>query len=111
MMNRVTLPLVAFVFLCALNISSPTAGAYARNNNGITELTGGPAAASSHTHDQGNAAHTTPVPFEPLLLLLLGSTLFSIGTAIKVILSRQFENNSVRQAARGKTTTRPGLVG
>jgi hypothetical protein len=37
------------------------------------------------------ANSSTSVHFEPLLLLLLGSTLFSIGTAIKLALSRKLD--------------------
>lgn len=107
MKNRATLTLVVFLFLSSVNIGSLTSAVYARSNDGVHELTATPAtAASSTTHDQ-DKKH---IPFEPLLLLLLGSALFSIGTAIKLLLARKFQPQA-QPAARGKTTTRPGLVG
>lgn len=42
------------------------------------------------------------VRVEPLLLLLLGSTLFSIGTAINLILSRKLSPKSIRTMTSSK---------
>lgn len=111
MKNRATLTAVVFLFLCAVNISWATGAVYAGSND-VTELasTTPTAAASTTPHDLDNSARAGNIPFEPLLLLLLGSTLFSIGTAIKLVLARRFDNNSANRSPRGKTT-RPGLVG
>jgi hypothetical protein len=111
MKNRPTLTVVVFLFLCAVTITAMTAAVYAAATDGVPELASAPAAtASSNPHDQENAARAAHIRFEPLLLLLLGSTLFSIGTAIKLVLSRTLDNNSVQQPPRRKTT-RPGLAG
>ena len=49
---------------------------------------------------QDNGPVTASVHFEPLLLLLLGSTLFSIGTAIKLALSRKLDPKRIRVARK-----------
>lgn len=48
--------------------------------------------------DTKYGSSATPVHFEPLLLLLLGSTLFSIGTAIKFVVSRKFDRKTIGAA-------------
>ena len=50
-----------------------------------------------------NAETTASVHFEPLLLLLLGSTLFSIGTAIKLVLSRKLDPKRIAVARKPQT--------
>lgn len=44
----------------------------------------------------------TSAPFEPLLLLLFGSALFFIGTAIKLVLSRKLDPKQIAPAANGR---------
>jgi len=49
---------------------------------------------SSLTPSQENHSNAS-LRFEPLLLLLLGSALFSIGTALKLVLSRRLNPKSL----------------
>ncbi|HSQ19138.1 MAG TPA: hypothetical protein VLR92_02070 [Blastocatellia bacterium] len=54
-----------------------------------------PAIIAQDKADTKYGSSATPVHFEPLLLLLLGSTLFSAGTAIKFVVSRKFDRKSI----------------
>ena len=45
-------------------------------------------------------SRSTSAHVEPFLLLLLGSALFSIGTAIKLVLSRNLNPKSIAAASR-----------
>src|SRR5690349_6691467 len=45
------------------------------------------------TAEVRHASQSVPVHVEPLLLLLFWSTLFCLGTAIKLVLSRNFARN------------------
>jgi len=49
---------------------------------------------------QESSPASASVHFEPLLLLLLGSTLFSIGTAIKLALSRKLDPKRIGVARK-----------
>jgi hypothetical protein len=101
---------IASLFLCVSFNSALIVNVEAANPNDVAEMAG---AQPSHgsTRAQDKTKQTAPVPFEPLLLLLLGSALFSVGTAIKVVLSRQFDSNSSRQAVSSKSPARPRLAG
>jgi hypothetical protein len=87
---KAVLILIAFLFICGFLEQVRNDSIHASEEpSGITER-----ASAQHpnlapaTEDHSSKAS---VHFEPLLLLLLGSTLFSIGTAIKLILSRKLD--------------------
>ena len=96
---KTALIILSFLF------STFTVNVSAANPTSATELAGVQASQASITADK--AKPTAPVAFEPLLLLLLGSALFSVGTAIKVVLSRQFDSNSAQPAVSGESPVRP----
>ena len=48
--------------------------------------------------------------FEPLLLLLLGSILFSIGTATSLVLSRRLKSKPLQASPGSKETVKNALV-
>ena len=87
---KAVLVLIAFLFI---------SGSLEQVRNGSVHASDEPAvstermSAQAPSLAQAKEEHTSKASlhFEPLLLLLLGSTMFSIGTAIKLVLSRKLE--------------------
>jgi hypothetical protein len=88
---QAALVLILFVFACGSLNEMRKASIYANDKpTEQAELLGEQSPGtlpSTHEIHSSNAS----VHFEPLLLLLLGSTMFSIGTAIKLVLSRKLD--------------------
>jgi len=56
------------------------------------------------TSAQDNRSSAASLRVEPLLLLLLGSTLFAVGSAIKLVLSRKINSKSIAAVTRKPPT-------
>jgi hypothetical protein len=104
MRNKASLIIAVFILFCASTADVQKASAQSSGNSkGVVERAS--AAGAQSTAGLGHETHlpATSVPFEPLLLLLLGSTLFSIGTAInKLILSRELSPKTIPTVTRSK---------
>ena len=85
--------LVGYSFFTGSQIGSARASESAASAERASNQ--GPAALAP-SHD--NKSSNTTTPFEPLLLLLFGSALFSIGTAIKLVLSRKLDPKQIESA-------------
>ncbi len=103
MITRTALTLIAFLLLGASANKAPLGHASA-DTDGLVERSsaGAHASAASITGQEvtGENSATAPFHFEPLLLLLLGSTLFSAGTTIKLVQSRKLDTKSVTAKRR-----------
>jgi hypothetical protein len=97
---RAPLILVAFVLFGAWTSDVRKNVQANGNSKGVVERASAAGAQNTPGLISAQETHSpaTPPHFEPLLLLLLGSTLFSIGTAIKLILSRKLSPKSIRTA-------------
>jgi hypothetical protein len=103
---KTALIILSSLFIGVSLDSTLTVSVSAANPSSVAEFAGvQPSQSSTVALDKGK--QTASVPFEPLLLLLLGSALFSVATAIKVVLSRQFDSNSAQPAVSGKSPVRP----
>ncbi|HXI89917.1 MAG TPA: hypothetical protein VNO24_07875 [Blastocatellia bacterium] len=94
---RAAIILIAFVSVCTsfnevrkarIHASDKSEGVVERASAANTQ------SPTSLTPSQENHSNTS-LRFEPLLLLLLGSTLISIGTAMKLVLSRKLNPKSL----------------
>ena len=94
---RAAIILITFVFVCTSFNEVRKASIHASDKSeGVVERasaanTQSPSSLTPSQEGYSNAS----LRFEPLLLLLLGSALFSIGTAMKLILSRRLNPKSL----------------
>ena len=97
---RVGLILIALVFTAAAVNEARKAGIKAdEKSNVIAEVAGAatPQTPSNLTANlEGPKYYPESFHFEPLLLLLLGSTLFCISSAIRLVLSRKPGGQSIK---------------
>jgi hypothetical protein len=94
MITRAALTLIAFLLLGASANKAPVGHASA-DTDGLASAGAHASPASITGQEVTSETATAPFHFEPLLLLLLGSTLFSAGTTIKLVQSRKLDNKSV----------------
>jgi hypothetical protein len=106
MKSGASIILGVFVLFCAPSGAQRTNAADLSHSQISVQLATAPTAAGAQL-----TANLIPVNenktslhLEPLLLLLLGSAFFSIGTAIKLILSKKLTPKSMRTAATRSTT-------
>ena len=93
---RAAVILIAFVSVCTSFNEVRKASIHASDKSEGVERASAANTQSptSLTPSQENHSYTS-LRFEPLLLLLLGSTLISIGTAMKLVLSRKLNPKSL----------------
>jgi len=104
---RAALRLIVFVLVFTSFNEVRQAGTQAGDSSsGVVESAGAVNAQnpSSLAPSQENHTPIAPFHFEPLLLLLLGSALFSVGTAIKLVLARKLNPKSLGAATRKPTS-------
>jgi hypothetical protein len=106
MIARVTLTLAAVLLLgCLIECFATETGQAA--DNSAMERDGDPRLARTDSHPaepisqqeaSKHASRTSSLRFEPLMLFLLGSILFSLSTTIKLVLSRKLHRPMQRLA-------------
>lgn len=110
MKSGASIILIVFVMLCApFGAHRAKAADLSPSAISVQIATAANAAGTQSTANllpvKDNKASSASLHLEPLLLLLLGSAFFSIGTAIKLILSKKLTPKSMRTAA--SRTTNP----
>jgi hypothetical protein len=104
MFSKASLTLIVFLLLCTAtgNFNQESGLATAGTDAVVERASAGSHPPHTSVIDQDEAKHTSPVTslhIEPLLLLLLGSALFSVSTTIKLVLSRRLAHKSAQQRA------------
>jgi hypothetical protein len=104
MRNRASLIIAVAMLFCALIHDAQKASAQSSGNSkGVVERASAANVQSTAGLAQETHLPARPLGFEPLLLLLLGSTLFSLATAInKLILSKQLSPKSIPTVTSSK---------
>jgi len=100
--------IISLTWILATNINIETC--FAANATGTTieqanaaGLQVASAEAGAHVEDRSNHSSSSAFArFEPLLLLLLGSTLFLLGTAINLMLSKRIKGKSIQAVTSNK---------
>jgi len=97
----------ALILLASLTLLPSTTDikpVYGDSGNLTAQRRNAPQISQSPTRDESQArvAFINSVHVEPLLLLLLGSTLFSIGLTLKLILSRRLDPKPMTTVERNK---------
>jgi len=90
--------LILFVSINELRKANTLASDHSDSVLAHTSSTGSQNPASLPSAQDARSAASLRV--EPLLLLLLGSTLFAVGTAIKLVLSRKITPKSIAAVTR-----------
>jgi len=113
MLTRISWPLVALLLLWIAPASGKPGFAQASGISDAVSESQSTSEAKGPSHltvpkDQPNLNQSLSqsLHFEPLILLLLGSTLFSIGTTIKLIISKKLKGNAMANAAKRSAAVR-----
>jgi hypothetical protein len=96
--------LILLASLALLPSTTDIKTVYGDSGNLTAQRRSAPQISQSSTGDESQArvAFINSVHVEPLLLLLLGSTLFSIGMALKLVLSKRLDPKPMTTVERNK---------